>query len=76
MGPYIFERGITMNEEEKTLKEELKKNKNVIIAFVVGGIVGSILAKRKLRVAIKIARAEGYSTGAKDILEVLLPKTK
>ena len=76
MGPYIFERRITMNEEEKTLKEELKKNKNVIIAFVVGGIVGSILAKRKLRVAIKIARAEGYSTGVTDILKSILPGTK
>ena len=65
-----------MNEEEKTLKEELKKNKNVIIAFVVGGIVGSILAKRKLRVAIKIARAEGYSTGVTDILKSILPGTK
>ena len=37
--------------EEKTLKEELKKNKNAIIAFVAGGIVGSILANINLKVA-------------------------
>lgn len=46
MGPYIlFERSSTMNEET-TFKEKLKKNKNVIIAFVAGGIIGSIIAKR------------------------------
>ena len=65
-----------MNEEETTLKEELKKNKNVIIAFVAGGIVGSILAKRKLRASVNMARAEGYSTGASDILKAILPGNK
>lgn len=65
-----------MNEEEKTLKEELKKNKNVIIAFVVGGIVGSIIAKRNTRVAVDMARARGYSSGVSDILKAILPETK
>ena len=76
MGPYIFERRITMNEEEKTLKEELKKNKNVIIAFVVGGIVGSILAKRDMKAAVYMARARGYSSGVSDILKAILPGNK
>ena len=75
MDPYIFERSSTMNEE-KTLKEELKKNKNVVIAFVAGVVVGSIIAKRNLKGSIKMARAEGYSTGASDILKAILPGNK
>ena len=63
--------------EEKTLKEKLEKvDKKVIIAFVAGGIVGSNFAKRNLKVAVKTARAEGYSTGASDILKAILPGSK
>lgn len=62
--------------EEKSLKEELKKNKNVIIAFVAGVVVGSIIAKRNLKVAVKTARVEGYSSGVSDILKAILPGNK
>lgn len=62
--------------EEKTLKEKLKKNKNVVIAFVAGGIIGSIIANRNMKVAVKTARVEGYSSGVSDILKSILPGTK
>lgn len=64
-------------DEEKTLKEKLGKvDKKVIIAFVAGGIVGSIIAKRNLKVAVKAARVEGYSTGVSDILKAILSGNK
>lgn len=63
--------------EEKTLKEKLEKvDKKVIIAFVAGGIVGSIIAKRNLKVVVKTARVEGYSSGVSDILKAILPGNK
>lgn len=64
-------------DEEKTLKEKLGEvDKKVIIAFVAGGIVGSILAKRNTKGTIMMARAEGYSTGACNILKAILPANK
>lgn len=64
-------------DEEKTLKEKLEKvDKKVIIAFVAGGVVGSIIAKRNMRAAVDMARARGYNSGVSDILKAILPGNK
>ena len=64
-------------EKKETLKEKLEKvDKKILIAFVLGGIVGSIIAKRDMKAAVQMARARGYSSGVSDILKSILPVTK
>ena len=64
-------------EKKETLKEKLEKvDKKILIAFVAGGIVGSIIVKAHLKVGINMARAEGYNKGTGDILKALLSVNK
>lgn len=63
--------------EKETFKEKWERaDKKILIAFVAGGIVGSILVKAHLKVKIKMARAEGYNKGTGDILKALLSDNK
>lgn len=63
--------------DKKDLEEKWNSvDKKVVIALVIGGIIGAIAIKASVNVELKMASSQGYAKGAEDVIKTLLEANK